>query len=58
MVLFLLLYSLPLEIHGEALSYFYSLSPSVQSRFKEISPSFLIFPNKESGVMIYTKKYK
>lgn len=53
-----LLYSLPLEIHGEALSYFYSLSPSVQSRFKEISPSFFIFPNKESGVMIYTKKYK
>lgn len=53
-----LLQSLPLEINGDALSYFYSLSPSVQSKFKEISPSFFAFPNKESGVMIYTKKYK
>lgn len=53
-----LLQSLPLEINGDALSYFYSLNPSTYSTFKELNPSFLSFPNKKSGVMLYTKKYK
>lgn len=53
-----LLRSLPLTDGGEILSYFYSLTSSVQSKFSEIEPSFFIFPNKENGVMIYTKKCK
>lgn len=53
-----LLRSLPLMENGDILSYFYSPTPSVQSKFKGLESNFFVFPNNESGVMIYTKKYK
>ncbi len=53
-----LLQLLPLEANGDALSYFYSLDTSFQEKFEEVNPSFYQFPNKDSGVMIYTKRYK
>lgn len=53
-----LLKELPLDDGGDSLTYFYKINPSTKACFKSLNPQFFNFSNADSGVMIYTKKYK